>query len=542
MPYRKRSGKRDVSAPRDQGIVGELIDQFADSFAFYRELIQNALDAGTERIDIKLAYDHGTLRVSVQDHGVGMTQEVLEDQLLVLFKSGKEGRDDMIGKFGVGFVSVLAVEPTLVSVRTSIGEGPSLTLELHADHSYEIFESGGTKKAGTTVTLHLDLEEDAVPRFAKESRAAIKRWCRHAAIPIHFQVFLNPGEEPTRERLDEDFALDDAFLSHQEVIDDTTIITGLGQTTYGGFYRQGLMLYEETPSTTHRFMFKASDRRLEHTLSRDNVKQDATYYSVLKKVNAVGRRLGRLAVDELKRAVLEDPEQHARLTVAALGSEIVARELIPMRLLSREPASVTLAAFDKVKDVWLARHDSLLTDALTERGALVLDGTFWKNEHALTVIARGERARPFFAEESLTYAGAVDLDRDDEALLEAVGELLSHTIKPPRGLHFARFVGEGRDAFMVTGPNMIASLAERTLPWVIDATDAKRSPFAVLRRPPIALNTRHEAVKEARRVAEDNVLLAAEVLCRLIFLEHEELTEKRERLLTEHMLEKLLSA
>lgn len=38
------------------GFVEELVHQFTDPFAFYRELIQNSIDAGSTRIEVSLSY------------------------------------------------------------------------------------------------------------------------------------------------------------------------------------------------------------------------------------------------------------------------------------------------------------------------------------------------------------------------------------------------------------------------------------------------------------------------------------------------------
>ena len=86
-PYRSTPETQSVQRPRDSGIVGEIIDQFADHLAFYRELIQNAIDATTEAIDVDIRYDQAlqALSVAVTDRGEGMSREVIEERLLVLF-------------------------------------------------------------------------------------------------------------------------------------------------------------------------------------------------------------------------------------------------------------------------------------------------------------------------------------------------------------------------------------------------------------------------------------------------------------------------
>lgn len=68
-----------------------LIHQFTDPYAFLRELIQNSLDAGSSRVDVRTEFledegvGQGTAVFSVEDTGEGMDQEILDSQLTRLF-------------------------------------------------------------------------------------------------------------------------------------------------------------------------------------------------------------------------------------------------------------------------------------------------------------------------------------------------------------------------------------------------------------------------------------------------------------------------
>lgn len=67
-----------------------LIHQFSDPLSFYREMVQNSLDAGSPRVDINVREEAGQMVVSVEDWGKGMTAEVIDTQLTRLF-SGHHG-------------------------------------------------------------------------------------------------------------------------------------------------------------------------------------------------------------------------------------------------------------------------------------------------------------------------------------------------------------------------------------------------------------------------------------------------------------------
>ncbi|TPW17409.1 MAG: hypothetical protein FD126_3658, partial [Elusimicrobia bacterium] len=102
-----------------QSLVKELVDQFDEPLDFYRELIQNSIDAGSNRIDVSLERvtgEDGKARavIRLEDDGEGMDEAVINDYLLVLFKSTKEDDYTKIGKFGIGFVSVFAPQPERV--------------------------------------------------------------------------------------------------------------------------------------------------------------------------------------------------------------------------------------------------------------------------------------------------------------------------------------------------------------------------------------------------------------------------------------------
>src|SRR5688572_947617 len=98
MPYRDSR----VDVPKltpDPGIVDEMVRQFADPYAYLRELVQNGIDAGATRLEVRIERDvDGTVHTSVDDDGTGMTKATIEGPLLTLFESSKESDPTKIGK------------------------------------------------------------------------------------------------------------------------------------------------------------------------------------------------------------------------------------------------------------------------------------------------------------------------------------------------------------------------------------------------------------------------------------------------------------
>ena len=281
-PYRGGPSSERGAPAEEGGLVDELIAQFADPLAFYRELVQNSVDAGARAIRVTLAWEPdegGMARVSVRDDGAGMGREVLEEQLTVLFRSGKEGQAGKIGKFGVGFVSVLAVEPALVTVRTSEGEGPTWTLQLHADQRYELFRGEGERASGTTVTLLVPMAREAFEGFAEGSERALVTWCRHVEVPLSLVAMVTGADTPLREaRIDRPFGVD-ALVEVEGHEGSTRVAAGVlaEPKPYLAFFNRGLLLHETTATPFRGVAVKIQDDRLEHTLSRDDVRRDEHY-------------------------------------------------------------------------------------------------------------------------------------------------------------------------------------------------------------------------------------------------------------------------
>ena len=121
-PYRSRKDRPGSPEESKPGLVSDMVRQFADPYAFLRELVQNSMDAGTTRIEVDVIRGaDGDTRTRVTDSGTGMTPAIIESALLTLFSSSKEGDSTKIGKYGVGFISVLAIEPEEVIVDTAGG-------------------------------------------------------------------------------------------------------------------------------------------------------------------------------------------------------------------------------------------------------------------------------------------------------------------------------------------------------------------------------------------------------------------------------------
>ena len=105
-----------TSSVDTETVLQDLVNQFSDPMSFLRELIQNSIDAGSGEIDIRVEFSPdassgtGLMTVFIEDFGEGMNREIIETKLTRLFSSGKDDDYTKIGRFGIGFVSIFAIE------------------------------------------------------------------------------------------------------------------------------------------------------------------------------------------------------------------------------------------------------------------------------------------------------------------------------------------------------------------------------------------------------------------------------------------------
>jgi hypothetical protein len=289
------SDAKGRAASSVQGLVRELVHQFTDPLDFYRELIQNSIDAESNRISVTLDYKDGRAVAGVEDDGVGMDGRIIDEFLLVLFRSTKDNDLTKIGKFGIGFVSVFAMAPERVQVFTA-KNGESWRLDFPSYKHYDKYRMPALRD-GTKVELTKAMTLQEYGAFSAASLAKVRYWCKHADTRIFFQDRTSGGPEVP---VNEPFELDGAAsLRYQE--EGTEIVLGFSAEPrpFCGFYNRGLTLKEGEQDFQPGLQFKIKSRFLEHTLTRDNVLMDDNY----RKAMAI---IARLADRELPRRLKAD--------------------------------------------------------------------------------------------------------------------------------------------------------------------------------------------------------------------------------------------
>jgi TNF receptor-associated protein 1 len=189
---------------------------YKDKEIFVRELISNASDALeklrrtqlTEKdifdenleMEINLSTDESSKQLTIQDFGIGMTEEEVIQNLGTIAHSGSkefiealksdgEKNEALIGKFGVGFYSVFMVSDSVkVYSRTWKEKGEGLCWESDGSGGYTIEKADGQRR-GSKIVIQL---KDEFDEFAKEDR--IKDIVKKYSAFVQFPVSVN-GEK-----------------------------------------------------------------------------------------------------------------------------------------------------------------------------------------------------------------------------------------------------------------------------------------------------------------------------------------------------------
>ena len=532
-PYRSDHGARAsaTDSPHDQGIVGDIIAQFADPLAFYRELIQNSIDAGSPTIEVKLEYDVGAcvVRVAVRDRGEGMTRDILENQLLVLFRSTKEKDDTKIGKFGIGFTSVLSPNPEVVVVQSS-RDGRRLTLHLMRDLTYQLFDAGPATQTGTIVGLDLAMRADQVEQFARDSIDALTRWCRHASVPLTFVAQLPDGGK-LEARIDRPLALDHALVEVTRTTDGgkLTAVVGLlsEAAEYVGFFNHGLTL-KESGQMFGRVAVKLQDGRLGHTLSRDDVRRDANLTRAIEFANEViAHELPAAASRALHEAAQRDHDRWWQLAKAICQARVeLARDAWWFPLLAASGQALAIQGGGLGKLVWIASSPSALTARLIERGDRVLVARS-ADRDSLRTMLRGVAPCNVNDVEVLTAITPEPPTDADVALLALMNERFALGFRAPRVLFLATFEGKHADALAIACGDEV--------PQLVDDDEATKNPFGRRTRG-LALSVHHEWLVAARAC---DPRIGASLLVRVLLDSHGVLDVARSTSLLDEALTKL---
>ncbi len=264
--------------------VQNLVTQFSSALDFYRELVQNSIDAGSDAVEVWLEFlpgeEGGTIAIHVDDFGEGMDEDIIDSQLTRLFSSSKENDLTKIGKFGIGFVSVFALGPKAVLIHTGRG-GEYWEILFHEDRSFNKSRVDAPVE-GTQITLFIEGDRSRYRELVVESRRTLRHWCGHSDVEIRFEDRSSAVTASGSETINRPFAVEGECARAVEA-EETQIAVAYSREPIYGFYNKGLALAvieganDLVPDRLRHVAFKIKSRYLEHTLSRETVMRDHNF-------------------------------------------------------------------------------------------------------------------------------------------------------------------------------------------------------------------------------------------------------------------------
>jgi molecular chaperone HtpG len=404
----------------------DLVDQFSDPYAFLRELVQNAIDAGSNQVYVRFVFipnkdnpeGTGILTLHVEDTGEGMTRHIIDTQLTRLFSSSKEDDYTKIGKFGIGFVSVFALRPEAVVVDTG-RDGESWRIFFEKDRSFKRLILDRPVE-GTQVQLVLQATPEEFKTIRQRSVTTLIHWCKHAES----EIFVDG--EPIN--LDFSFAhpLAVTFESQGTTV---ALMPSLEAHPLMGFYNRGLTLFEGTQDEARGYAYKLRSRYLEHTLTRDNVLRDKNYDKAMGILSqAVEQRLlpGLLAAYAQTEA---DDALFGYLSFFLKKSALMKLPAARIPTVSGQHLSLAEARkrINRQKELLWDDGSNRVTDALQATGT---DVFLWRGpdqEPGLGMLLRALAERRPLSRVNQVYAVPVliaDLSASEQQLLDLAGEML----------------------------------------------------------------------------------------------------------------------
>jgi molecular chaperone HtpG len=219
-----RTGQINVQTENIFPIIKKFL--YSDHEIFLRELVSNAVDA-TQKLKVLAANgeykgDLGDLKVEVlldreaktltiRDYGIGMTDEEIDKYINQIAFSGaeefvnqyqgKEGAEQIIGHFGLGFYSAFMVAER-VQIRTlSRHEGAkAVQWESNGSPEFTITEIEKTQR-GTDIVLYLNEEAE---EFNDKNRiqGILSKYCKFLPIPVFFGTKTEYIDSPEGEKDD----------------------------------------------------------------------------------------------------------------------------------------------------------------------------------------------------------------------------------------------------------------------------------------------------------------------------------------------------
>ena len=221
-----RTGQINVQTENIFPIIKKFL--YSDHEIFLRELVSNAVDACQKvkvlsstgelkgevgELAVRVKIDKEARTITISDTGIGMTAEEIDKYInqiafsgaeeFVQKYKGKEGAENIIGHFGLGFYSAFMVAERVQIQTLSFQEGAqAVQWESNGNPEFTI-ESIEKNTRGTDIVLYI--AEDAL-EFLEEHRISeiLNKYGKFLPIPVIFGTETYREEDPSGEKDEND--------------------------------------------------------------------------------------------------------------------------------------------------------------------------------------------------------------------------------------------------------------------------------------------------------------------------------------------------
>lgn len=189
----------------------ELISNASDAIdkIYYKALTDDSVVFNKDDYFIKVTIDKASRTIKLQDTGIGMTKEELDENLGVIAKSGSlnfkkenEVKDgyDIIGQFGVGFYSAFLIADEVTVISKAFGSDEAYKWESKGVEGYTI-EPATKDTYGTEIILKVkeSIEDENFDEYLEEYKlkSIIKKYSDFIRYPIKMDVTGSKPKEGT---------------------------------------------------------------------------------------------------------------------------------------------------------------------------------------------------------------------------------------------------------------------------------------------------------------------------------------------------------
>lgn len=212
----KREGNIKISSENMMPIIKKWL--YSDKDIFLREIVANGVDAITkhkklvemgeavadgEEYCIKISVDKKNKTLSVEDNGIGMTEDEVESYITQIAFSGasdflskyeKAGGDGIIGHFGLGFYSAYMVSDSVEIFTKSFKDAAAVRWESDGNALYTIEETDKSNR-GTKIVMYIAAEEK---EFLDENniKNLVRKYCSFMPYNIYVSYKGDGKDEP----------------------------------------------------------------------------------------------------------------------------------------------------------------------------------------------------------------------------------------------------------------------------------------------------------------------------------------------------------